>query len=91
MLVASTTILGLFATEILLLATIGAMRSQEIIGSVFYTLHLLIFFLGVPSLANVLVFQARLRTTFTIALCTAFAFVLVLLQYGITETLYGIE
>ena len=87
------TILAIFAVAIIFLATIGAVKSRAIIGSTFYGLHLAIFFLGVPALANVLVLpdRGRITTPLAVTLCTVFAFILVLMQYGVAEALYGID
>ena len=63
------------------------------IGAVFYPLHLTLFFLGVPALGTILSLGNRKPVWLPIAvsLCTAFALMLVLLQYGVTEALYGID
>jgi hypothetical protein len=78
-----------------MLATLGAVRSQAFLGPAFYVAHLSIFFFGTPALANVLLLRKRgpiVRRRFIAALlCTAFALGLVLLQYGVSEALYGIE
>jgi hypothetical protein len=93
LLVGGVAILTLFLAEIVLLATIGAVESRGVVGSLFYGLHLMVFFLAVPALANVLVLQCRRRVTVPLAitLCTVFAFILVLMQYGVPEALYGID
>ena len=92
--VASVALLVLFAAEIALLVTIGPVRSRASIGPAFYLTHLAIFLLGTPALANVLILRFR-STTFrwywAVPLCTLFALVLVLLQYGVSEALYGID
>jgi hypothetical protein len=92
-------VLALFAAEIALLATLGSVRSRSLLGPGFYAVHLVLFFLGTPALANLLVLRPR-RGFFAKwyvewyvagALCTLFAFLLVLLQYAVSESLYGIE
>jgi hypothetical protein len=92
---ASVLILGLFAVEILLLISLGAVRSRGLLGPGFYVAHLVFFFLCTPALANVLILRpARggLSTWYVAGfLCTLFAFLLVLLQYGVSESLYGIN
>src|SRR5688572_9526638 len=60
---ASVGVLCLFVLEIVLLATIGAVRSRASIGPVFYLAHLAVFFLGTPALANVLILRNP-RSTF---------------------------
>jgi hypothetical protein len=93
--IASFAVLGLFAVEILLLVTIGAVRARGIIGPGFYVAHLVFFFLCPPALANVLVLRPQhgilSRWWVAGALCTVLAFCLVLLQYGVSEALYGID
>ena len=78
-----------------MLLTFGAVRSGAILGHSFYVIHLTLFFLGVPSLAHFLLLRQRRRFVdrWYVAgvLCTVFAFFLVLLQYSVSESLYGIE
>jgi hypothetical protein len=91
---ASVGVLLLFAVEIVLLVTIGAVRSRASIGPGFYVAHLAVFFLGPPSLANVLILRnprSPFRWYWAVPACTVFAFALVLLQYGVSEALYGVE
>ena len=92
---ASLVVLIGFGVEILILATLGAVRARHIIGPVFYVAHLAVFLLGTPALANVLILRSRparrFRWYWAIPLCTAFALVLVLLQYGVSEALFGID
>src|SRR5260370_42284034 len=45
---ASYVVLGLFAVDIAFLATLGAIQSRELICSVFFTGHTVLFFLGTP-------------------------------------------
>ena len=89
---ASLVVLGLFAAECVLLATLGAVRSRAVLGPGFYPAHLLSFFLTTPALANLLVFRSRagvfLQGYVATVLCTVFAFFLVLLQYDVSESLY---
>jgi hypothetical protein len=93
--VASAGVFFLLAVEIALLATIGTVRSRASIGPVFYLAHLAIFFLGTPSLANVIILRNP-RATFrqlwcAVSVCTVFAVALILLQYGVSEALYGVD
>jgi hypothetical protein len=93
--IASCVVLGLFAVEILLLVTIGAVRARGLIGPGFYVAHVVFFFLCPPALANVLVLRLRRGSLSSWwlagALCTMLAFGLVLLQYSVSEALYGID
>jgi hypothetical protein len=84
-----------FVCEIALLATLGAVRSRALVGPSFYVAHVIFFVLGTPALANVLLLRRQspfLRRWYVAAaVCTTFAFCLVLLQYGVSEALYGID
>jgi hypothetical protein len=57
--------------------------------------HLAIFVLGTPSLANVIILRnsrATLRPWWwAVPVCTVFAVALILLQYGVSEALYGVD
>ena len=91
---ASIAVLLLFVIEVALLITIGAVRSGTILGPGFYVAHVVIFFTGTPALANVLILRnprGTFRWYWAVPACTAFAFILVLLQYGVSEALYGID
>jgi hypothetical protein len=77
-----------------LLVTIGAVRSRAIIGPAFYAAHFALFILGTPALANVLVLwppKGVVRWFWAVPICAVFAVALVLLQYGVSEALYGVE
>ena len=84
-----------FISEVVLLATLGAIGSRAFVGPAFYVAHSVFFFLGTPALANVLLLRKRgpvVRGWYLAgALCTLFAFCLILLQYGVSEALYGID
>jgi hypothetical protein len=92
---ASFVILGLFLVELVLLSKLGAVHSRAVIGPGFYVGHVLVFFLGPPALANALVLRENgtfvARWYFAGAICTIFAFYLVLLQYDVSESLYGLN
>jgi len=92
---ASYFVLAFFGAELAMLFTFGAVRSRAILGPSFDVFHELLFFVSVPALANSLVLRQRrgFVATWYIAgaLCTVFAFFLVLLQYSVSESLYGIE
>jgi hypothetical protein len=65
------------------------------VGPLFYGLHRLCFFLGVPALANILLTRGGksvARKWYYIPLACAFlGFALVILEYNVTEALYGVE
>jgi len=91
----SILVLAAFLVEIGFLVAIGSVRSRALFGPGFYVVHIVLFFLGPLALANVLLLRTESRTHnqwYTAAfLCTVFAFFLVLLQYTVTESLYGID
>ncbi len=95
LLFASYFVLAFFAAELVMLLTLGTVRSGAILGHRFYVVHLTLLFLCVPSLANFLLLRQRRRFVdrWYVAgvLCTVFAFFLVLLQYSVSESLHGIE
>jgi hypothetical protein len=91
----SLLIVILFAIELVLLMSLGAVRSRGVLGPSFYIVHIVLFFVGPPALANLLVLPRRtgVSAEWYVAgvLCTVFAFCLVLLQYSVSESLYGID
>jgi hypothetical protein len=88
-------VLSAFIVEIVLLVTLGPVPARARLGPGFYVGHTIIFFLGPPALANVLVLykgsKRPLAWYFAVPFCTLFAFVLVLLQYFVSEALFGID
>ena len=92
---ASLVVLVGLGVEVILLAVLGAVRSRDLFGPGFYVAHLVLFFVGVPSLATLLVIGGRgrwLGKWYVVApLCAVFAFGLVLLQYFVAESLYGVD
>jgi hypothetical protein len=92
--VASTAVLCLFAAEIILLATLGAVQSYSLLGPGFYDVHLVLFVLGIPALANFLLlgrFMGFLGKWYVAApLCAICAVPLAILQYAVTEDLFAI-
>ena len=91
----SRVILVLIAVEFVLFATAGAVRGREVIGPAFYPAHLVLFLLGTPALANVLVLRPDpgvfSRWYIVAPICSIFTVVLVLMQYHVTDSLYGPE
>jgi hypothetical protein len=91
----SLVILGCFLIELVLLFKLGAVRSRAVLGPGFYGAHVVFFFLGAPALANVLILRERglfvTRWYLAAIICTIVAFFLVILQYSVSEELYGFE
>jgi hypothetical protein len=89
-------ILAFFAVELLLLATLGPVRSRAVVGPSFYPAHVALFLCGTPALANLLILRQRravalLWACAAVVSCTLFAFGSVLLQYAVSEALYGVN
>jgi hypothetical protein len=94
-LLASCLVLAAILAEWGLLSLRGSVGTRLLIGRLYYPSHLLVFFLGCPALINVLVLpnpsRWHARWWFALSLCTAFALVLVVQQYVVSEALYGID
>ena len=78
-----------------ILGAVGAQRSVEVIGPVFYPLHLVVFFLSIPALANILTLRkpggGLWRSLVVGLLCAALALPVVITHIAVSETLYGID
>lgn len=94
-------LLGVFV-EMGLLACLGPVRSRTMLGPFFGIAHLVLFFLGVPALASVLMLMEWPRKSdrpsrvafpwYAIAgVCSLLSAVLVVTQYIVSESLYGAE
>ncbi len=90
---ASFFVLGSLVLEWLLLATLGAVQSRSMIGPIFYLVHLALFLLAVPALANILVIGRSEPLSWPqVGLLSALlSLPVVLTQYGVAEALYGID
>ena len=90
----SAAVLALLAVEIALLLTIGTTRSAAIIGPAFYVIHVILVLHGTPAVANILVLwppRGLVRWYWAVPICTLCAFFLIIMQYSVSETLYGID
>jgi hypothetical protein len=76
-------------------ATMGAVRARETLGPAFYGVYSVLFLTAIPSLANVLMLRGnRPKWWYVLAVacaCAIFALPIVLMQYGVSEALYGIN
>jgi hypothetical protein len=83
------------AIEVLLLTTLGAVHCRRLLGPAFYAAHSIIFVLGTPALANVLVLPRKIPflSHWCVAgvLCGFIFTFLVIMQYGVFEALYGVN
>lgn len=93
-LIVSIVVLAGLAIEWCLLLVIGTMRSQEIMGSAFYALHLTVFFLSIPGLANIIILRRATggfwRLLMVAACCAALALPVALTHVAVSEVLYGV-
>jgi len=89
--IASWIVLALLAAEATLVASIGSVQSRAVLGPGFYVTHVALFFLSTPALANLLVLRYRKRWYFVPFACAGLAFFLVLFQYSVSESLYGVN
>lgn len=80
------------AATVLMLHPTPSARS---IGMPLYAAHLLLFVLGVPALANLLVvgpFGSRTGKWYVVApVCALFAMAITVMQYVVSEAVFGIE
>jgi hypothetical protein len=94
-LAASIIVLIALAAEWSFLGSVGAVRGREIIGPVFYPVHLAVFFLSIPALANIIVLSKPGsgvgRWLVAGVLCAVLDLPVVLTQYAVSEALYGID
>ena len=76
------------------LAMCGPVQLQQAAHGAFFPLHLVVFFLSIPALANVLVVKRGdtwLGSWIAVGVaCALLALPVVLTQYGVSEALYGI-
>lgn len=81
--------------EFVLLITIGAVESRGLLGPTFSIAHFIIFILGTPALANILVLPQKVpflgRWYVAGVLCGCLFTVLVIMQYHVAKSLYGID
>jgi hypothetical protein len=89
--IVSQIVLVLLVAEVMLVASIGSVRSRAVLGPGFYVIHLALFFVATPALANLLVLRHRERWYFVPFACAGLTLFLVLFQYGVSESLYGIN
>jgi len=91
----SYVVFALLAAELILLMLFGALRSRALVGPIFVVTHAIVFYLGTPALANLLILRrissATARWYVAVPLCTVLGFFLVLLEFYVSEQLYGID
>ena len=94
-LIGSLVVLGTLALELVLLASLGAVRSRGLFGPAFTIGHESLFPLGVPALGAALVLRENPGTVglwyVAASICAVFAVGLVIMQYGVTDALFGVD
>ncbi len=85
----------LFAIEAIAVASAGAIEVRKVVGSLYYPVHLLLFFLIVPSIVNVMRIQKRtafVSKWYVIGpVCALLGLGIVLFQAVVFEALFGID
>jgi len=88
-------ILTVLILEFVGVLTVGAIKVRETIGTLYYPLHIFLFFLFWPSLANLMAIQGRMAffsKWYIIGITCAFLGLSVtLLQYVVSEALFGVD
>lgn len=88
-------ILALSVLEVIGVSTVGALKLREVIGIAYYPIHSILFFLTLPSLVNILKIQRRTpflsKWYFIGFACAIIGLGIVLLQYDVSEALFGVN
>lgn len=91
----SALILSLIILEFLGVVTFGTIKLRETIGQSYYPIHTFLFFFALPSLVNVMRLQRKinfLSKWYVIGIaCALFGLCVVLMQYSVSESLYGVD
>ena len=91
----SSLVLVLGVLEVVAVLTLGVVDLQDIVGTQYYRLHLTLFFLVSPSIVNIMKIQQAIplfRKWYVIGTaCSILTLCIVLLQYHVSESLFGIN
>ena len=82
-------ILGLLAVELLAFGMLGPRRVHDLTGPLFEVVRFLVFFLATPALVSLLVLRWPSKWYVVGPLGAAFAFALILLQFRVSDQVYG--
>ncbi len=95
LLLISALIFVLVFLEFIGVITFGVIKFHEYIGAYFYSIHTVFFFLAVPALVNIMQLQKKypfLSVWHIIGVfCAIYGLGVVLLQYTVSEALFGID
>ncbi len=91
----SIAVLGAFFLEVVLVTTLGAVASRALLGPSFTVAHVVLFLGAIPALAGVLTLATPRgfgeEWSVVAAICAVCAPGVVLMQYGVSEALFGID
>ena len=92
---ASVIVLMIGLLEFCSIATVGTISLREAVGGLHYPIHIGLFFLTLPALANIMRLQNRfclLSRWYSIgSLCAVIGLCIVLQQYVVSEALFGVD
>jgi hypothetical protein len=84
----------LVLAELILVASVGAVRVRQVVGPIFPALHA-VFLLIPPSLANLILLPSRSRSLLALVAAVSLSFVagfgLILFNIAVSEALYGVD
>ena len=86
-------VLAFIALELVFLFTVGKVEVRILMYPIVAGIRVALFFLGVPSLANLFVLgkeYGRERWKYSLVPCTVLAFVLLMMQLYVTDLLQGV-
>jgi len=91
----SILVLAVLFAEFVSVVIVSPLTLDAAIGQAYYPIHIILFFLAIPSLVNVLQIQKRVpffsRWYVISFLCILLDLAIVLLQYYVSEVLYGVS
>jgi hypothetical protein len=91
----SAVVLSLVLLEIIGVITVGILKLCETLGPIYYPTHSLLFFGTLPSTVNIMRIQRKIpilsRWYLIGGVCAMIGLGIVVLQYGVSEALYGVN
>ena len=82
-------ILGLLVVELVALATLGSRRSHDLAGPLFEIVRGVVFFFATPALVGLIVLRWPSKWYVVGPIGMTFAFALILLQFRVSDQVYG--
>ena len=89
----SLIVISLFMIELILLTFFGASKLQHLSKNIYYTIHLVLFFLSLPSFINILKIKMDYldKWYYIGILAVIFAVFIIFIQISVSEILFRIE